>query len=54
VVELPVEPSLVEPVDVLGDGDLDIVDRPPGTASRVADEFALEQRVVRLGQGVVV
>lgn len=36
--EFAVKPSLVEPVDVLGDGDLHVVDRLPGTATRVADQ----------------
>ncbi len=35
--DLAVQPSEVEPVDVLGDGDLEVVDVLPGAA--VADEF---------------
>ena len=42
---------MVEPVDVLGDGDLEVVDVLPGTA--VADELGSEQGVERRGQGVV-
>jgi hypothetical protein len=51
-VDLAVEASEVEPIDVLGDGDLDVVDVLPG--SMVADELGLEQGVERLGQRVVV
>ena len=43
---------MVEPVDVLGDGDLEVVDAGPGAL--VADQLGLEQGVERLGQGVVV
>ena len=43
---------MVEPVDVLGDGDLEVVDALPGAL--VADQLGLEQRVERLGEGVVV
>lgn len=52
VAELAVEPSLVEPVDVLGDGDLEVVDACPGAL--VADQLGLEQTVERLGEGVIV
>ncbi|MDP9434148.1 MAG: hypothetical protein M3P93_02720 [Actinomycetota bacterium] len=48
--DLAVEAAVVEPVDVLGDGDLEVVDAPPRPA--VADELGLEQAVERLGQGV--
>ncbi|GGM24263.1 hypothetical protein GCM10010129_80870 [Streptomyces fumigatiscleroticus] len=50
--ELALEAALVEPVDALGDRDLDVVDAGP--RSLVADELGLEQAVERLGQGVVV
>jgi hypothetical protein len=43
---------VVEPVDVLGDGDLEVVDALPGAL--VADQLGLEQRVNRLGQSVVI
>ena len=49
---LAVQASVVEPVDVLRGGDLEVVDVSPGSA--VADEFGLEQRVERLGQGIVI
>src|SRR5664279_1014038 len=39
--DLPVEPAEVEPVDVLGDRDLEVVDALPRSA--VADQFGLEQ-----------
>jgi len=39
--DLPVEPAEVEPVDVLGDRDLEVVDVVPRSA--VADQFGLEQ-----------
>jgi hypothetical protein len=44
--------SVVEPVDVLSDGDLEVVDAAPGAL--VADQLGLEQRVERLGERVVV
>jgi hypothetical protein len=50
VPEFAVEASAVEPVDVLGDGDLDVVDAGP--RSLVPDQFGLEEAVERLGQGV--
>lgn len=50
--ELTVEAALVEPVDVFGDGDLDVVDAGPGVV--VADQFGLEEAVERFGEGVVV
>jgi hypothetical protein len=50
VAELAVEASLVEPVDVLGDGDLDVVDAGPGAL--VADQLGFEEAVERLGCGV--
>ncbi|WTA40900.1 hypothetical protein OG936_00100 [Streptomyces sp. NBC_00846] len=50
VAEFAVEASLVEPVDVLGDGDLDVVDAGP--RGFVADQLGLEQAVECLGQGV--
>jgi len=48
--DLAVQASVVEPVDVLRDGDLEVVDVLPWPL--VADELGLEQRVERLGQGV--
>jgi hypothetical protein len=50
--DLAVQPSVVEPVDVLGGGDLQVVDALPGAL--VADQLGLEQRVERLGQSVVI
>src|SRR5688572_28607165 len=47
-----VQSAMVEPVDVFGDRELEVVDRSPGSA--VADEFGFEERVERFGQGVVV
>lgn len=41
---------VVEPVDVLADGDLEVVDGLPG--SLIARSAGLEQRVERLGEGV--
>ena len=41
---------VVEPVDVLGDRDLEVVDILPGPL--VADQLGIEQRVERLSQGV--
>ena len=48
--DLTVQPSVVEPVDVLGDGDLEVINASPRPA--VADELGLEQAVERLGEGV--
>lgn len=48
---------MVEPVDVLGHGDLDVDDGLPATLrahDRVADALGLEQRVQRLGHRIVV
>src|SRR5664280_301785 len=50
--DLAVKAAVIEPVDVLGDRDLQVVDGPP--RALVADEFGLEQAVERLGHGVVV
>ncbi len=50
--DLAVQASVVEPVDVLGDRDLEVVDVLP--RALVADQLSLEQRVERLGEGVVV
>ena len=50
--DLAVQAAEVEPVDVLGDGDLQLVDVLPKSA--VADELGLEQAVERLGHGIVV
>ena len=45
--DLAGEPAVVDPVDVLGDGDLKLVDALPRPA--VADQLGLEQAVERLG-----
>src|SRR5664280_2140500 len=50
--DLAVKAAVIEPVDVLGDRDLQVVDGPP--RALVADEFGLEQAVERLGHGVVI
>ena len=50
--DLAVQAAVVEPVEVFGDGDLEVVDAPPRPA--VADQLSLEQRVERLGQSVVI
>src|SRR5664280_3421234 len=50
--DLAVKAAVIEPVDVLGDRDLQVVDGPP--RAFVADEFGLEQAVERLGHGVVI
>src|SRR5690625_640099 len=50
--DLAVEPSVIEPVDVLRGRDLEVVDVLPGPA--VADQFGLVERVECLGQGIVV
>ena len=50
--DLAVQPSMVEPVDVLGDRDLEVVDVLPGPL--VADQLGLEQRVERLGERIVI
>ena len=52
VADLAVEPAVVEPVDVFGRRDLEIVDAPPGPLA--ADQFAFEERIERLGEGIVV
>lgn len=49
---LAMETSVVEPVDVLRHGGFEVVDVPPWAL--VADKFGLEQRVERLGEGVVI
>ena len=49
--DLAVETAVVEPVDVLGDGDLEVVDAFP--RAPVADQFCLEQRVEACGTPVV-
>ncbi len=41
--DFAVEAAVIEPVDVLSDGDLEVVDAPPGAL--VADEFGLEQEL---------
>lgn len=50
--DLAVEPSEVEPVDVLGDGDLEVVDVLPRPL--VADQLGLEQAVERLRECIVI
>ena len=50
--ELAVQPAVVVPVDVLGHGDLQVIDPVP--RAFVADEFGLVQRVERLGHRVIV
>jgi len=50
--DLAVQAPVVEPVDVFGDGDLQVVDVLP--RALVADQLGLEQRVERLGQGIVI
>jgi hypothetical protein len=50
--DLAVQSSVVVPVDVLRDGDLEIVDTSPGAL--VPHQFGFEQRVECLGHGVVV
>jgi hypothetical protein len=49
--DLPVEPLLVEPVDVLEGSVLDVVESPPGSV--VANRLRLVEPVERFGQGVV-
>jgi hypothetical protein len=46
------QPPMVEPVDVLQDGDLDLLDGLPWTLG--FDQFGLEQADHRLGEGVVI
>jgi len=43
---------VIEPIDVLGHRNFEVVDRSPRTL--VADQLCFEQRVERLGEGVVV
>jgi hypothetical protein len=50
--DLAVQTPVVEPVDVLDDGDLKVVDVLPRPL--VADQLGLEQRDEGLGQRVVV
>jgi hypothetical protein len=50
--DLAVEASVVEPVDVFDDGDLEVGDGFPWAS--VADHLAFEERVERLGKGIVV
>lgn len=55
--EFAVKASVVEPVDVFSDGELDVDDRLPPTLGphhRVADALSLEERVEGLGHRVVV
>ena len=54
VADLAVNPAVVEPVDVLGDGDLEVVDSSPRSLVAVANELGLEQGVERLGHRVVI
>jgi hypothetical protein len=46
-----VQPSVVEPVDVLEGGDLDLLDGPPRTPG--VDQLSLVSPIVELGLGVV-
>src|SRR5664280_980066 len=50
--DLAVKTAVIEPVDVLGDRDLQVVDGAP--RALVAYQFGLEQAVERLGHGVVI
>ena len=50
--DLTAEKTVVEPVDVFGEGDLEVLDALPW--SLVADGLGLERRVERFGEGVVV
>src|SRR6266487_1919043 len=50
--DLPVEPSLVEPVHVLESGVFDVVESPPGSVG--TNHLRLVEPVERFGQGVVV
>lgn len=52
--DLAVDAAVVEPVDVIGDSDLEVVDFLPWPIVAVADELSLGQRVERLREGVVV
>lgn len=52
IADLSVEPPVVEPVDVFGDGHFELVDVRPGPF--IADEFGFEQRVERLSEGIVI
>lgn len=48
---------MVEPVDVFSDSDLEVTDRFPaalGSHDMVADALSFEERVERLGHGVIV
>src|SRR5206468_9548849 len=47
-----VQPSVVEPVEVLQGGQLEVVDAAPGPVA--ADQLCLVQAVERLSEGVVV
>jgi hypothetical protein len=44
--DLPVEPSLVEPVDVLEDGVLDGVGFPPGSLGRITFGLTIPQTLL--------
>jgi hypothetical protein len=48
--DLAAQAAVVETVVVLGDGDLEVVDRSPG--SFVAAQLGLEQRVEGIGQAL--
>ena len=52
VADLAVETPVVEPIYVPGHGDLELADVLPRPL--IADKFGLEQRVERLGKGVVI
>jgi len=50
--DLAVKTPVVEPIYVLSHGDHEVVDVPPWPL--IADKFSLEQRVERLGEGIVI
>lgn len=50
--DLAVHTTMVEPVNVLRDRDLQVLDGPEWP--RVPDQLRLEQRVERLGEGIVI
>ena len=49
--DLAVRAPVVEPVDVLRDGELEVIDAAP--RSSVTQQLGLEERVERLGEGVL-
>ena len=52
VADLAVQASVVEPVDVFGDRELEVFDALPGTAN--ADQLRLEERGERLRESIVI